>query len=151
MIELVDQRLEVWVKNILAGVTVSMALPPAAQELPAVSLYLLALADPPAPLTNNQSALQLSLCYLVTTWSGDLLAAHQMLGNLVFAAMQVPDFRVDLHALPAETWAALGAPPRPSFTLCVALKQDRPKTPPSSSASLCLSNLNRWSKSRGLF
>ena len=130
MIDQADIRLKAWVEGILTGVTVSMALPPAAQELPAVSLYLLALADPPAPLTNNQSALQLTLCYLVTTWSSDLLAAHHMLGNLVFAAMQAPEFRVDLQPLPAETWAALGTPPRPSFILRLPLKLDLPKTPP---------------------
>ncbi|HZH77837.1 MAG TPA: hypothetical protein VEY88_17555, partial [Archangium sp.] len=42
--------------------------------------------------------------------------AHHVLGQLVFAAMEEPEFEVDLAPLPVALWSALGVPPRPALS-----------------------------------
>lgn len=48
-----------------------------------------------------------------------------MLEELLFAAMENPDFEIDAQPVPLEFWRAFAVPPRPSFTLRVPLRIDR--------------------------
>src|SRR5208283_5349055 len=53
--------------------------------------------------------------------------AHRLLGEIVFAAMDDPEFEVDLSPLPVNVWRAFGVPPQPSFILKVPVGKEKPK------------------------
>jgi len=80
-----------------------------------VGLYLLELIQSPPPSTSRRPPLQLALRYLVTAWSDKPEDAHQMLVDLMFAAMENSDFQVEQEPVPLTLWTALTVPPRPSF------------------------------------
>ena len=50
-----------------------------------------------------------------------------MLGDLVVAALQNPEFEVEHEPLPLLVWTALGIAPRPAFVLRVPFKHERPE------------------------
>ena len=129
MLDLTDERLSTWIGATVENATVTLALP---VDAPAptgegVSLYLLSFANCPPPRTNERPPLQILLRYLVTTWATTPQKAHQLLGDLAFAAMGVSEFSIDLDPLPAETWLALKLVPRPAFMLSLPVRQERPK------------------------
>lgn len=129
MIDEVDQRLKSWVGRVLGDAPVSLAVPQRESVERGVGLYLLELA--PAPPTRPAHAsrrppLRVSLCYLVTAGGESPERAHHLLGELVFAALEEPDFEVDLSPPPVPLWAALGMAPRPAFRLRVPLERERP-------------------------
>lgn len=120
MIEQISARLTQWVSGVLPGAEVSL-LPPGGQpDGRGVSLYLMELADK-HPTLNGVRRLQLR--YLVTTWAEQPSDAHQLLGELVLAAMEEADFEVVCQPLSPEAWTALGAQPRPSFLLCAPMQR----------------------------
>jgi hypothetical protein len=124
MIDQVDRQLDEWVRQTL-DVPTSLTPPADAQGERGVNLYLLELVRKPPLRSTRRPPLQVSLRYLVTTWSDDVEEAHRWLGELVFAAMEEPEFEVELEPVPAATWAALGVAPRPAFGLCVPLRLER--------------------------
>jgi len=65
--------------------------------------------------------------YLVTVWETNLHAMHRMLGELMFAAMDLPEVEVELEPLSPAIWSALGLVPRPSFILRTPLLCERPE------------------------
>jgi hypothetical protein len=129
MIGAVDDRLKAWVEAVLTGVDVSLAPPDDSQTGRVANLYLMALADRPPLRSMKRPPLQLALDYLVTTGADTFQEAHRMLGELVFAAMENPEFQVDLEPPPTGTWAALGVKPRPAFILRVPVQRERPLPP----------------------
>ncbi|WP_309893001.1 carboxypeptidase regulatory-like domain-containing protein [Archangium sp.] len=126
MIDEVDQRLRTWVGRVLGGAPVSLAVPDRETVDRGVGLYLLELGPAPPPRTARRPPLRVSLCYLVTAGAESPERAHHVLGELVFAAMEEPDFEVDLSPVPVAMWTALGVLPRPSFRLRVPLERERP-------------------------
>lgn len=126
MIQEMDQRLTAWVESVLGSVPLFLD-PPTLTFQHGIGLYLLELVGSPPPRTSHRPPLQLLLRYLVTAWAEEPEAAHRLLGDLVFAAMESEAFTVDLAPLPAATWAAFGLAPRPSFLLCVPLRKERPE------------------------
>jgi hypothetical protein len=68
--------------------------------------------------------LRASLRYLITTWAAKPERAHEVLGLLLLAALQEPEFEVELESVTADTWAAFKVAPRPSFVLRAPLGQD---------------------------
>ena len=127
MLDQADENLSTWVGQVLGSVAVTLALPADAPSGEGASLYLLSLANCPPPRTADRPPLQIMLRYLVTTWAATPQRAHQLLGDLAFAAMQNADYTVDLDPLPAESWLALKLSPRPSFILSLPVRQERPK------------------------
>jgi len=117
MIDETDSELSAWASGVVGGVSVSLALPQQPPPGPLVSLYLLELANAPAPRGDRPAPLRLHLRYLVTTWAERPEEAHRLLGMLVFAALDRGDLEVDLAPLAAQGWTALGLAPRPSFIL----------------------------------
>jgi hypothetical protein len=73
--------------------------------------------------------LQLTLRYLVTTWSEQPEDAHEILSRLFFAAMENKDFEVERNPPSFEVWRAFGVNPRPAFLLRAPLLQERPRSP----------------------
>lgn len=131
MIHLIDQNLKAWVQQVLGDINVSFAVPRdnssdsiSSQE---VGIYLLKLVHRPAATSSYALPLEISLHYLITTWANTIETAHQLLGELVFAALENPEFEVQLEPPPIETWIALSRTPRPCFVLSIPLKRDRPQ------------------------
>ena len=129
MIDSADRDLQEWVQGIVPGVEIIFGPPRQLDDKQGISLYLLALSDPPPAWMNRQPATRVALRYLVTTWAADDVEAHRLLGQLVLAAMEKREYELDLAILPATLWTAFGIAPRPAFTLCVPLPIERPEPP----------------------
>jgi hypothetical protein len=132
MIDQIDRRLKDWVNSILDGVDVHLTAPKGAEEVRGIGLYLMEVAVMPPGSTTKPPPLQVALRYLVTSWSEDSEDAHRLLGELVFAAMEDPEFEVELEPISVAVWRALGIPPRPSFVIRLPLQRARhvPKAKP---------------------
>ena len=136
LIEQVDEQLKSWIREVHGDVALSLDAPrdvdpstdASADGAPGtgVNLYLLELVESPPLRGPGRSPLQIALRYLVTTWAPEAEKAHNLLGELVFAAMQHEQFEAELHPLPAATWSALGIRPRPSFVLRALLRLEQP-------------------------
>lgn len=131
MIDRIDQNLKAWVQQVLGDIEVSFAAPrdqpsdtSSSQE---VSIYLLDFIHKPAATSSYALPLEISLHYLITTWADVAETAHRLLGELVFAALETPEFEVQLEPVPIAVWTALNRMPRPCFVLHISLKRDRPR------------------------
>jgi hypothetical protein len=133
MIDGVDRKLEAWVQTVLEeGVDVSFLPPSPGQGDPQVHLYLTDVLNRPATGEARRIPHRILLRYLVTVSAEDPTRAHSILGNLVFAALEQPDFEVEIEALPIEVWSTFGVPPQPAFVLRLPLtnpKAERPVKP----------------------
>lgn len=127
MIDEVDRRLKEWVGTALQGIEVSFGPPNREKAGRRIDLYLVELKDKPPLRSAKRPPLQLSLRYLVTAWADDPEEAHRLLGQLVFAAMENPEFEIDLCPAPATVWRSFGVPPQPSFVLAVSVQKERPQ------------------------
>ncbi len=127
MIEDADQHLKDWALTVLESTEVSLASPGVIEAGPVVSIYLTDILPAPRTSTSRRLPLQTSLRYLVTAWADSPEAEHRLLGQLVFAAMEHPEFEVELAAQPAEFWLAFGIPPRPAFMLRLPVQVERPE------------------------
>ncbi len=127
MIDEVDQRLKAWVGEVAGDMPVSFAAPDRSLREHGVSLYLLELGAAPPARSVRRAPLQFSVCYLITVSAETPESAHQLLGELVFAALEAPDFEVDLTSIPLELWTALEAPPQPAFRLRLPVRRARPE------------------------
>ncbi len=126
MIDQTDQSLKDWVAGVISGIAVSFGVPAPAQSGSMVNVYLLEMIPTPLARTATRAPLQVMLRYLVTTWADSPEESHRLLGQLVFAALEKPEFEVDPDPLPATTWAGLGTAPRPAFVIRVPLRMERP-------------------------
>ncbi len=126
MLDQADETLSSWIGHVIGNVAVSLAAPPDAPTGEGVSAFLLALANCPPLRTAGRPPLQIMLHYLISTWAATPQRAHQLLGDLAFAAMQTADYTIDLDPLPPETWLALRLAPRPAFVLSMPVRQERP-------------------------
>jgi len=122
-----DGRLKNWVGGVVQGADVSLAVPEAKKTGRGVGLYLLEVVQLPPPTTTKRRPLQLALRYLITSWADKPEDAHQMLVDLIFAAMENAEFQVEQEPIPMAVWTAFGVSPRPSFILRVPLRQERPE------------------------
>jgi hypothetical protein len=127
MIEDVDQRLKDWIGSLLPDIAVAMTAPVDEGSEPLVSLYLLDLSPSSPARGPRRSPLQIKLGYLVTTWAAAPETSHSLLFQLLFAAMQEPEFEVELTAPSGQFWQSCGVVPRPAFMLRVPLRFDRPE------------------------
>jgi hypothetical protein len=127
MIDQIDRRLAAWIGGILDQVDVSLAPPEAAETARGVGLYLMELVQSPPARGTRRPPLMMTLRYLVTTKAAKPEDAHQMLGDLVVAALENPEFEVEQEPLPLALWTSLGIAPRPSFVLRVPFIHERPE------------------------
>ncbi|MCP3104372.1 carboxypeptidase-like regulatory domain-containing protein [Myxococcus sp. K15C18031901] len=126
MIDEVDQRLKAWVGRIAGGTPVFLGVPDRDSLERGVCLYLLELGPAPQARAGRRTPLQISVCYLVTAGAASPEAAHRLLGELVFAAMEEPDFEVDLTPVATSVWTGLRVAPRPAFRVRVPVRRERP-------------------------
>jgi len=128
MIEDVDQRLIEWLGSVLAeDIEVSLLPPTDSGDKKIVGLYLKDILSSAPTRGNRRPPLQVLLRYLVTAWAQNPAEAHNILGQLLFAAMEHPEYEVELEPVPAEVWKAFGTIPMPSFTLRLPLRFERPE------------------------
>lgn len=129
LIDHVDLALRDWLGSMSDGVAVTLAPPTDTAEHPCISLYLLEIQSGGAVSRAAGFPLTLVLRYVVSVGGGDPLAAHRLLGVLLFAALDHPDFEVDMTAAPAELWRGLKIAPRPAFVLAAPLVDSRVPEP----------------------
>ena len=129
MSDQIDDRLKRWIEATIDGAAVSLSAPDAQRSGEGVGLYLLEVLQSSAMSTLKPPPLQLTLRYLVTTWSEQMENAHAALTRLFFAAMESTDFEVERTPPPVELWRAFGVRPQPAFVLRAPLLQERPHTP----------------------
>ena len=125
MIDEIDQELIEWVGTVLKGENVSLSKPTLSEKGRGIGLYLMELNPIPKVREREGETLQCSLRYLVTAWAEEPAQAHQLLGKLVFAAMENAMFEVDFEPLSPACWTAFGVEPRPSFFLRLPVRQHR--------------------------
>jgi hypothetical protein len=122
-----DGKLKDWAGTVIPGADFWLGAPDARKTGRGLGLYLMELIQSPTPSGTRRAPLQLALRYLVTTWSEQPEDAHQMLADLMFAAMETKGFQVEPETVPLAVWAAFGVPPRPSFILRLPLLRERPE------------------------
>lgn len=127
MIDEVDQRLRDWVASVVDGAGITFTAPTDTAGDHVVNLYLLDLLPAARSSSSRRLPLQVFLRYLVTVWDKEPEAAHHALSDLLFAAMEQPDFEVELETVPMQAWLAFGIAPRPAFTLRLPLQLERPE------------------------
>ena len=127
MIDQTDRRLATWIGGILDQVDVSLGPPGAADTARGVGLYLMELVQSLPARSTRRPPFLMTLRYLVTTQAPKPEDAHEMLGTLVVAALDNPEFEVEQEPLPLSLWTALGIAPRPSFVLRVPFRHERPE------------------------
>lgn len=122
----VDKRLEEWISAVLGEVTVSLAAPKDSQTAKGVNLYLLDLLSKPSGRSVKEpSPHKIVLRYLVTVWETEPRVMHRMLGELMFAALALPEVEVELEPLSPAVWSTLSLAARPAFVLRAPLLRER--------------------------
>lgn len=127
-VDQVDRRLEDWIRSVLGEVNVFLTAPKESQDTQGVNLYLWNLANTPHGRSLKElSPHRIILRYLVTISETDPHSMHRMLGELMFAALDLPEVEVELDSLSPAVWSVLGLAARPSFVLRVPLIRERPE------------------------
>jgi hypothetical protein len=127
MVDHFDEPVKSWILAVAKGAELWLGPPNGQRAGSGVGLYLLEVMKAvPTNTAQRPAPLQLTLKYLVTTWSDKPENAHQQLVRLMLAAMESADYEVETEPLATTVWTALGAVPRPSFILRVPLLYERP-------------------------
>jgi hypothetical protein len=129
MFDEADARLEAWTKSALNGVEVSLSPPSDSAGKNNVSLYLMDVIPTPPARGVRLSPVQAVLRYLITTQSKEPKEAHRLLGELMVAAADMPDFEMEKEPLSPQLWQSFGLSPRPAFILRVPFKYERKEKP----------------------
>jgi hypothetical protein len=129
MIDEIDAGLADWVKEALGKekAEITFGAPNGSPKETTVTLSLVGVLPTPTPRTPSKPPLKLVLRYLVSVQAPDTGDAHRILGTLAFAAMERPEFELELGAPEATLWPAFGVPLRPSFAIRVPLLKARPE------------------------
>lgn len=128
--DLSGQQVEAWVSQVASPAKVFFGSPAEMAGNEGVNLYLLEIfPDPTARSVREAPPLKLLLRYLVTAWAGSPRKMHELLGTLMFAALQKPEYVVEPEPVAVEIWRSLGVPVRPSMVLRVPVLQPRPVKP----------------------
>lgn len=126
MISDVDDRLANWAAAVAPGADVVFALrPPVAEQL-TIGLYLYAVAHEPSPRTWDRPPHQIRVRYLVTVAAASPRDEHQVLGDLLVAALDDAGLQVETLPWSAAEWGAAGLPPTPAFAVSTLVFVERP-------------------------
>ncbi len=125
MFDEADARLEAWTKGALKGVEVSLSPPSDSAGKSSVSLYLMDVIPTQRSRGVRLPPVQAILRYLITTQAKDPMEAHRLLGKLMVAATDMPEFEMEKEPLPPELWRSFGLHPRPAFILRVPFKYQK--------------------------
>jgi hypothetical protein len=130
MIEGIDQSLSEWIASVLGeDIEVSLLPPGDPGDKKIVGLYLKDILPSAPTRGTRRPPLQVLLRYLITARAKNPQEAHHILGQLLFAAMEHPDYEVELDPIPAQVWTAFGTIPMPAFMLRLPLRVERAQKP----------------------
>jgi hypothetical protein len=124
VIQVIDARMATWAGEHERGVQTSFDPPAEGRAGEGVCIYLMEVAPRPDERRDGARRLRASLRYLISTWAEKTERAHELLGDLLLAALQEPEFEVELESVHIDAWTAFRVPPRPSFVVRVPLGQD---------------------------
>jgi hypothetical protein len=127
VIEKADRQIVQWIGTILPKVPVSLGAPGPKSTPKGIAVYLLDVSVDPPARSAKRPPLQVELRYLLTAWDDQEEESHRLLGSLLFAALDNPDFQVEPNPVALEVWRGLGLAPRPSLVLRVPLRKVRPE------------------------
>ncbi len=144
MIDQIDEKLVKWVKDPVGDNLTPSLGAPADNGALSVNLYLLELVDDPMRRSGDNPPYQPALRYLITTHAGDPKDAHSLLAALLYAAMENPEYEVDLDPVPSHLWSAFNIAPRPAFIL----KAHCPTSGRAARPSVCASMGRTWTAAR---
>ncbi len=127
MIERIDSEVKQWASAVAQDASVSLGAPGENGDRAQITLSLLQISDPAARRTEGGKPppLRVELRYLVTAAANTEERAHEVLGQLLFAALEHPRFEVELGGIGSDQWRALGVRLRPCFVLRVPLEVER--------------------------
>ncbi len=128
MIEHVDQVLRKWAGTVAGDIAVSLSLEEKIDADTSISLCLMDILSMPMYGQGRRLPLQVRLRYLVSTQANNVETAHEILGKLLFSAMEKPEFEVDLESVDMVVWQAFGIVPRPAFYLILPMRVERENT-----------------------
>lgn len=129
MIDQIDERLEAWSKQLAPAALVSFSLPKETESSRGTRIlfHLLELApDAAARGIKDPTPLKIKLGYVVMVSAEEPKEMHRLIGALMFAALENPEWDVD-RSPGVELWSALGLAPRPAFVLRVPVSLERPQ------------------------
>ncbi len=125
LIDEIESQIGEWIAATQNGVLVRTIAPGEIAQEKCIGLYLLDLL-PATPGEQGAGKLfQLSLRFLITAWADTPEEAHRLLGDLALSVAEHPDYDLELSPLAAQSWAAFGIAPRPSFMLRAQLRRER--------------------------
>ncbi len=117
MIAEADNQIVQWTKDVL-GEGIAALVPPAKEQKGrGVGIYLLEVMPEPRQHVAVRPRLQASLKYLITCWDDSAVEAHRVLGELLEAAMQHPQYEICAESPAPALWTAFGIAPQPCLTL----------------------------------
>lgn len=125
MIDDIDQLLKGWVSSVADNARISLSLEEKPDADLSVSLYLMDILNMPVSGQGRNLPLQVRLRYLVSTVAENMEEAHQLLGKLLFSAMEKPEYEVGLESVDMRVWLAAGVAPRPAFYLSLPMRMER--------------------------
>ncbi len=128
MIDTIDQLLRKWVDSVAGDVAVSLSLEEKREADISINLCLMDILSMPMYGQGRRLPLQVRLRYLVSTAANDVEESHQLLGKLLFSALEKPEFEVDLESVHMTVWQAFGIAPRPAFYLSLPMRVERKDT-----------------------
>lgn len=125
MIDELESQIGAWIASTHNDVLVRTIAPGAIAQEKCIGLYLLELLPATPSEQGPARPFQLTLRFLVTAWADTPEESHRLLGELALSVAEHPDYDLELTPLSAQTWAAFGVAPRPSFMLRVQLRKER--------------------------
>ncbi len=129
MSERLDDRMKRWIQSVAADASISLGPPRPETSGQGVSLYLLDLLRSSAMSAAKPAPLELTSRYLVTAWAEEPEAAHDLLTQLLFSAIENTEFELEREAPPINLWRAFGVTPQPAFVLRVPVRLERERGP----------------------
>jgi hypothetical protein len=126
MIESASIALRDWISSATNGAKTVIASPPAATDSPEVSVHFTDLLRPESEPTHTHRHLRLVGRYLISAQAKDPLEAQRLLGDILLAAADVPEYEAELKEIDPALWLSLGVPARPSFFLNIPITAEKP-------------------------